>query len=57
MIGYRKDQKAAEEARKARNQYAREWRAKNRDKVRQYNQNYWVKKAANNGETATAEGR
>lgn len=57
MVGYRKDQKAAEAARKARNQYARKWRARNRDKVRIYNQNYWIKKAANDGETAAAEGR
>lgn len=25
--------------------YEREWRAKNKDKVKQYNQNYWQKKA------------
>lgn len=43
--------------REAKNAYAREWRAANRDKVRQYNHNYWMKKAAQNGETATAEGR
>ena len=45
------------QARNARNAYAREWRARNRDKVKQYNAAYWLKKAAQNGETATAEGR
>ena len=25
--------------------YQREWRAKNKDKVKRYNQNYWQKKA------------
>lgn len=32
-------------AREAQRKYQREWRAKNRDKVRQHNQNYWKKKA------------
>lgn len=45
------------QAREARNAYAREWRARNRDKIKQYNQNYWTKKAARDGQTATAEGR
>lgn len=45
------------QAREARNAYAREWRARNRDRIKQYNQNYWTRKAAKNGETATAEGR
>lgn len=58
MTGYRKDQKAAEKAREARNAYAKNWRAMNRDKVRQYNQNYWLKKAAaQNGQATTTEGR
>ena len=48
---------AANQAREARNAYARAWRAKNRDKVKKYNAAYWLKKAAQNGETATAEGR
>lgn len=26
--------------------YQREWRAKNKDKVKEYNQRYWLKKAA-----------
>lgn len=48
----------ANQAREARNAYARAWRAKNRDKVKQYNENYWQKKAAaQDGEAATAEGR
>ena len=46
---------AKEAGRQARNAYAREWRAKNRDKVRQYNETYWARKAANNGEEITAE--
>lgn len=32
-------------AREAQNAYTREWRKKNPDKVRQYNQNYWARKA------------
>lgn len=54
------DRKAKElenQAREARNAYAREWREKNKDKVKQYNNNYWYKKAAQNGEAAAAEGR
>jgi hypothetical protein len=48
----------ANQAREARNAYARAWRAANRDKVKQYNETYWQKKAAaQNGETATAERR
>ena len=31
---------------KARNEYFRKWRAAHKDKVRQYNENYWNKKAA-----------
>lgn len=33
------------QAREARNAYAREWRAKNPEKVRQININYWARKA------------
>ena len=36
---------AQEAGRIARNAYLRDWRANNRDKVRQYNQNYWARKA------------
>ena len=46
---------AQEAGRQARNAYAREWRAKNPDKVRKYNNDYWARKAASNGEEATAE--
>ena len=35
-----------EKARELKNAYQREWRAKNRDKVRQSNTRYWMKKAA-----------
>jgi hypothetical protein len=37
---------AQEAGRLARNAYAREWRAKNPDKVRQYNADYWARKAS-----------
>lgn len=48
----------ANQAREARNAYARAWRAANRDKVKQYNETYWQKKAAaQNGEAAAAERR
>ena len=29
----------------AQRDYHRQWRAKNKDKVKQYNKNYWIKKA------------
>ncbi|NLD33159.1 MAG: hypothetical protein GX662_13040 [Trichococcus flocculiformis] len=35
----------SEEARKARNEYYREWRKKNPEKVKQAQENYWKKKA------------
>lgn len=35
----------SEEARKARNKYMREWKKKNPDKVRRYNERMWEKKA------------
>lgn len=34
------------EAVSARNEYMRQWRAKNRDKVKAINERYWNKKAA-----------
>lgn len=34
-------------ARQARNAYAREYRKKNRDKIREYNRRYWEKQAGN----------
>ena len=39
------ERNAKEAGRLARNAYAREWRANNRDKVRQYNEGYWARKA------------
>ena len=30
---------------KLRREYQREWRKKNKDKVAEYNRNYWMKKA------------
>ena len=33
------------EAREARNEYMRQWRRKNPDKLRQYNVDYWERKA------------
>lgn len=34
-----------EEARKARSAYLRQWRAKNREKIKRYTDTYWTKKA------------
>ena len=34
------------QAREARNTYQREWRALNREKVKQYNKDYWARKVA-----------
>jgi DNA-directed RNA polymerase specialized sigma subunit len=34
-----------DKARKARNEYQKQFRAKNPDKIRQYNINYWERKA------------
>lgn len=53
MPGYRLDQKAKEDARKAQNKYAREWRAANREKVKQYNERYWMKRAQRDAEPAS----
>ena len=35
-----------DEARKARNAWRKEWAKKNPDKVKEYNERYWSKKAA-----------
>ena len=35
-----------EEAKKARQEYRREWQRKNKDRVKEYNERYWEKKAA-----------
>ena len=39
-----------DDARKARNAYQREWRARNREKVRAINARYWNKKAQQSGD-------
>jgi len=36
----------SEDARAARNQYIKEWRANNKDRVREANRRYWEKRAA-----------
>ena len=41
-----------EAAREARNSYAREWRAKNKEKVRETNSRYWARRAARKANTA-----
>ena len=41
-------------AREKQREYMREWRKKNKDKVRQYNADYWLRKAQESRE-ATAE--
>jgi hypothetical protein len=42
----------SKDAKDARNEYMRKWRARNKDKVREYNQRYWERKAQ---EMAVAE--
>ena len=34
-----------EKANKAKAKYLREWRAKNKDKVKKHNERYWLKRA------------
>ena len=34
----------SQKAKDMRNKYFREWRAKNKDKVKRYNDNYWANK-------------
>ena len=34
-----------DKAREKRNEYLREWRKKNKDKVKKYNDTYWERKA------------
>lgn len=34
-----------EEAKKKANEYMKSWRRQNKDKVKQYNENYWERKA------------
>lgn len=40
-----KNLKINETTKALRAKYLREWRAKNKDKVREYNRTYWVRKA------------
>jgi len=37
--------KLSEQAKRLRNEYQRNWAKKNKDKLRQYNINYWEKRA------------
>lgn len=43
-----------EAAAEARRQYQKNWYAKNRDKVKTYQQRYWERKAASNAADTTA---
>ena len=46
-----------EEAKKAAREYMRKWRRENKDKVKQYNERYWAKKAREaNGQDEQREG-
>lgn len=40
-------------AAEVRKEYFREWRAKNKDKVKKHNQNYWERKAKQISEVTT----
>ena len=40
----------SKEAREARNKYMREWRRKNKDKVKKYQKDYWERQASNKGD-------
>jgi hypothetical protein len=37
----------SKEARQARNEYMREWRRKNKDKVKKHQEDYWERQASN----------
>lgn len=43
-------------AREVRNAYLREWRAKNKDKVKKINKRYWENRAKNNAEKKREDG-
>lgn len=43
-----------EEARRARNEYARKWRAEHKENVKRINQRFWEKKAREAAEAAAA---
>lgn len=52
-MAYTQEQKEA--AAEARRRYQKQWRKDNKDKVRKYNENFWIRKAegaraSNNGE-------
>lgn len=44
-------------ARKERLEYYREWRAKNKDKVREHNRRYWERRAARKQQEGSVDGR
>lgn len=52
MATYVLDERAAEERR----EYYRQWRAKNKDKVRENNRKYWERKAAKKAEAEKEAG-
>ena len=45
-----------EAARKARREYMRRWRAKNRDRVREYEQRFWARRAVEYASERSNEG-
>ena len=45
-----------EKARAAQREYAKAWRAKNPDKVREKNLRYWARRAEREAQAATTEG-
>lgn len=44
-----------DEARKARNAYKRDWNHKHKDKVKQYQRDYWKRKAEREAATKAAQ--
>ena len=44
-----------DKGRESRRKYYAEWRAKNRDKVREYNARYWAKRAEREAQNACKE--
>lgn len=46
-----------EEARRARNEYARKWRAEHKENVKRINQRFWEKKAREAAAAAQASGQ
>jgi hypothetical protein len=49
---FMEEQKVIEAVRKAQREYNKKWRAANKDKVRQYNKNFWKKRALASVENA-----